>query len=126
MTRAIVRGWPNQTEAAQAERAQAFSNFSFCAHLCVDAGRWHHQAIAAGDTRMNTARLIIATTMLALAGAAHAANKTQKNDENDKNDKNEARLAQMLEGRTAGEPVSYYSAVQIEPARSARRRCAGV
>jgi hypothetical protein len=47
---------------------------------------------------MNTSRLIIVAAMLALAGAAaRSADKTEKN---------EARLAQMLEGRTAGEPVS--------------------
>jgi hypothetical protein len=47
---------------------------------------------------MNTSRLIIATAMLALAGvAAHSADRTEKN---------EAKLAKMLEGRTAGEPVS--------------------
>jgi hypothetical protein len=47
---------------------------------------------------MNTSRLIIATAMLALAGvAAHSADRTEKN---------EAKLAKMLEGRTAGESVS--------------------
>ena len=47
---------------------------------------------------MKTSRLIIAAAVLALAGAA--ANSA------DRVEKNEAKLAQMLEGRTAGEPVS--------------------
>jgi hypothetical protein len=47
---------------------------------------------------MNTSRLIIAAAVLALSGAAvHSADKTEKY---------EARLTQMLEGRTAGEPVT--------------------
>jgi hypothetical protein len=47
---------------------------------------------------MNTSRLIIAAAVLALTGAAaHSAGKTEKN---------EAKLAQMLEGRVAGAPVS--------------------
>jgi len=50
---------------------------------------------------MNTFRLIAAAAVLALAGAAHAADKVDK-----KLEKNQARLAQMLEGRAAGEPVS--------------------
>jgi hypothetical protein len=50
---------------------------------------------------MNTSRLIAAAAVLALAGAAHAADKVDK-----KLEKNQARLAQMLEGRAAGEPVS--------------------
>lgn len=50
---------------------------------------------------MNTSRLMIAAAVLALAAAAaHAADKPTRNE------KNEARLAKMLEGRTAGEPVS--------------------
>jgi hypothetical protein len=49
---------------------------------------------------MNTSRLIIAATVLALAGAAYSADKVDKYTE-----KNEAKLAQRLEGRTAGEPV---------------------
>jgi hypothetical protein len=51
---------------------------------------------------MNTSRLTLAAAVLALAGAAaHSADKVDK-----KTEKNEARLAQMLEGRTAGEPVN--------------------
>ena len=50
---------------------------------------------------MNTSRLIIATAVLALTGAAaHSADKPTKAE------RNEAKLAQRLEGRTAGEPVS--------------------
>lgn len=57
---------------------------------------------------MNTSRLIIAAAVLALAGAAaHSAGKTDK-----KTEKNEAKLAQRLEGRTAGEPVSCIALVQ--------------
>lgn len=62
---------------------------------------------------MNTSRLIIAAAVLALAGAAaHSADKANKTDKADntavsaETEKNEARLAQMLKGRTAGEPVS--------------------
>jgi hypothetical protein len=55
-----------------------------------------------GDQRMNTSRLILATAVLVLAGAAaHSAGKPSKRVV-----KNEATLAKMLEGRTAGEPVS--------------------
>jgi len=51
---------------------------------------------------MNTSRLIIAATVLALSGAAaHSADKMSKRTE-----KNEAKLEQRLEGLTAGEPVS--------------------
>jgi len=49
---------------------------------------------------MNTSRLIIASAVLALAGAAYSADKVDKFTE-----KNEARLAERLAGRTAGEPV---------------------
>jgi hypothetical protein len=60
---------------------------------------------------MNTARLIIAAAVLALTGAAaHSADKTVKPDK--KTEKNEAKLAQRLEGRTAGEPVSCIPLVQ--------------
>lgn len=52
---------------------------------------------------MNTSRLIIAAAVFALAGLANAAGKTEKN---------EAVLAQMLEGRTAGEPVTCVPAYQ--------------
>jgi hypothetical protein len=48
---------------------------------------------------MNTSRIIIAAAVLALAGAAvHSADK--------KTEENEAKLAKMLEGRTAGEAVT--------------------
>jgi hypothetical protein len=51
---------------------------------------------------MNISRLIIAAAGLALAGASvHSADKPDK-----KVEANEARLAKMLEGRTAGEPVT--------------------
>jgi hypothetical protein len=47
---------------------------------------------------MKTTKWFIAAALLALAGAtAHSAGKVEKN---------EARLARMLEGRTAGEPVT--------------------
>lgn len=47
---------------------------------------------------MKTSRLFIAAAVLALAGAtANSADKTEKG---------EAKLAKMLEGRTAGEPVT--------------------
>jgi hypothetical protein len=47
---------------------------------------------------MKTSRWFIAAAVLALAGAtAHSADRVEKN---------EARLAKMLEGRTAGEPVA--------------------
>ena len=60
---------------------------------------------------MNTSRLIIATAVLALAGAAaHSADKTVKPDK--KTEKNEAKLAQRLEGRVAGEPVSCIPLIQ--------------
>lgn len=50
---------------------------------------------------MNKSRLIIAATVLAFTGAlAHAADKAERLA------KHEARLAEMLKGRTAGEPVS--------------------
>jgi hypothetical protein len=51
---------------------------------------------------MNTSRLIIGAAALALAGAvAHSADKVDK-----RTVENEAKLAKMLEGRTAGESVS--------------------
>jgi len=51
---------------------------------------------------MNTSRLIIAAAALALAGAvAHSADKVDK-----RTVENEAKLAQMIKGHTAGEPVS--------------------
>jgi len=51
---------------------------------------------------MNTSKLIAAAAVLALAGtAAHSADKIDK-----RTAKNEAKLAQRLEGRTPGEPVS--------------------
>lgn len=57
---------------------------------------------------MNTSKLILAAAMFALGGAAaHSADKVDK-----KTEKNQARLAQMLEGRTAGEPVSCIPLVQ--------------
>ena len=50
---------------------------------------------------MNTSRLMIAAAVLALTGAtAHSADKPTRAE------KSEARLAEMLKGRTAGEPVS--------------------
>lgn len=50
---------------------------------------------------MNTSRLMIAAAVLALtATAAHPADKPGKLA------KNEARLAEMLKGRTAGEPLA--------------------
>jgi len=55
---------------------------------------------------MNTSRLIIAAAVLALAGTAvHSADQTEKKPEK-RFQKSEARLAQMIEGRTPGEPVS--------------------
>ena len=51
---------------------------------------------------MNLSRLIISASVLSLAGAA--ANTAEKVDKD--TEKNQARLAAMLEGRTAGEPVS--------------------
>jgi hypothetical protein len=53
---------------------------------------------------MNTSRLFIAAAVLALAGAA--ANSAGKKADN------EARLARMLEGRTAGEPVACIPAIR--------------
>jgi len=51
---------------------------------------------------MNTSRLIVAAAALALAGAvAHSAEKVDK-----RTAENEAKLAQMLKGHTAGEPVN--------------------
>ena len=51
---------------------------------------------------MKLSALIVAAAILALAGAAaHTADKVDKNTQ-----ANEAKLAHMLEGRTAGEPVS--------------------
>lgn len=51
---------------------------------------------------MKTTKWFIAASVLALAGAtADAATRAEKNAA-----KNEAKLAKMLEGRTAGEPVS--------------------
>ena len=51
---------------------------------------------------MNTFRWILTATVCALAGAtAHSADKVNKRTE-----ENQARLAKMLEGRTAGESVS--------------------
>jgi hypothetical protein len=50
---------------------------------------------------MNTSKLIVASVVLALTGAvSHSADKPTRNE------KNEAKLEKMLEGRTAGEPVS--------------------
>lgn len=49
---------------------------------------------------MKTSRLTIAATVLMFAGAtAHSADKPTRAE------KNEARLAELLKGRTAGEPV---------------------
>jgi len=60
---------------------------------------------------MNTSRFLIATAVLALAGTvAHCADKPAKPDK--RTEKNEARLAQRLEGRIAGEPVSCIPLVQ--------------
>lgn len=57
-------------------------------------------------TRMNTSRLIIAAAVLALAGATvHSADQAEKKPSK-RVQQNEARLARMIEGRTAGEPVS--------------------
>ncbi|HMA12468.1 MAG TPA: hypothetical protein VKO83_11310 [Steroidobacteraceae bacterium] len=50
---------------------------------------------------MNTSRLLIAAAVLVFAGAA-----AQAADKSEKLAKNEAKLAEMLKGRTAGEPVS--------------------
>lgn len=50
---------------------------------------------------MNTSRLLIAAAVLMFAGAAvHSADKPTKVE------KNEVRLAKMLEGRIAGEPLT--------------------
>jgi hypothetical protein len=50
---------------------------------------------------MNTSRMLIAAAVLMSAGAAaHSADKPTRTE------KNEARLAEMLKGRTAGEPVT--------------------
>ncbi len=50
---------------------------------------------------MNTSRLSIAAAVLVFAGAtAHSADKPTRAE------KNQAKLAQLLKGRTAGEPVS--------------------
>jgi hypothetical protein len=50
---------------------------------------------------MNISRLIIAATVLAFAGAtAYSADKPTRTE------KSEARLAELLKGRTAGEPVA--------------------
>ena len=57
---------------------------------------------------MKNSRIIIAAAMLALAGvAAHSADKVDK-----RTAKNEAKLEKMLEGRTAGTPVSCISQMQ--------------
>jgi hypothetical protein len=49
---------------------------------------------------MNTSRLLIAATVLVFAGAtAYSADKPSRAE------KSEARLAELLKGRTAGEPV---------------------
>jgi hypothetical protein len=65
---------------------------------------------------MKTSRLMIAAAVLALTVAtAHAAGKA--NDKPTRLEKNEARLAEMLKGRTAGEPVScipQFQSSQIE------------
>jgi hypothetical protein len=54
---------------------------------------------------MNTSRLLITSTVLMFAGAvAFSADKPTRVE------KNEAKLAEMLKGRTAGEPVSCVSA----------------
>jgi hypothetical protein len=50
---------------------------------------------------MNTSRLIIAATVMILAGAA-----AQSADKPTRLEKSAARLTEMLKGRTAGEPVS--------------------
>jgi hypothetical protein len=51
---------------------------------------------------MKLSALIVAAAILSFAGAAaHTADKVDK-----KTEESEARLARMLEGRTAGEPVS--------------------
>lgn len=50
---------------------------------------------------MNTSRLIIAAAVLAFAGAT-----AQAADKSERIAKNEARLAELLKGRVAGEPVS--------------------
>lgn len=56
---------------------------------------------------MNTSRLMIAAAVLVFAGAtAHSADKPTRAE------KNEARLAEMLKGRTAGEPVTCIPAYQ--------------
>lgn len=49
---------------------------------------------------MNTPRLIIAAAALVIAGAA-----AQASDKPTRSEKGEARLAEMLKGRVAGEPV---------------------
>jgi hypothetical protein len=54
--------------------------------------------------KMSTTRLFIAAAVLALAGAA--ANSAGKAEEN------EAKLAKMLEGRTAGEPLTCIPSVR--------------
>lgn len=56
---------------------------------------------------MRTSRLLIAATVLVLAGeSAHAADKATKAE------KNEAKLAQLLKGRMAGTPVTCVPAFQ--------------
>jgi hypothetical protein len=58
---------------------------------------------------MKTVKSLIAATALLVAGtAAHAADKPTRAE------KNEARLEKLLEGRTAGEPVSCISAYQSD------------
>ena len=70
---------------------------------------------------MNKSRLIIAAAVLAFTGAlAHAADKAERLA------RHEARLAEMLKGRTAGEPVSLHSRIPVQQARSDRRRGACV
>lgn len=56
---------------------------------------------------MNTSRLLIAAAALVFAGAT-----VQSADKPTRAEKNEARLAQMLEGRTAGTPVTCIPAFQ--------------
>ena len=57
---------------------------------------------------MKSSRMIIAAALFAVATAsAHSSDKVDK-----RTAKNEARLEKMLEGRTAGEPVSCISQMQ--------------
>lgn len=50
---------------------------------------------------MNTSRLLVAAAMMVFAGAA-----AQAADKSERTEKAEAKLSQMLEGRTAGTPVT--------------------